>query len=82
MAKTSEPAKFSSKECRVQGYLHPKYYLMFKGFTESEALNESQAINKLINDFFKRLPVNAQQNYIDLGKEVLQQKRKPSKNSY
>jgi len=41
---------------RVQGYLKPKQISLLKGFTDSNSLSQSAALNMIVKDFFSRLP--------------------------
>jgi hypothetical protein len=41
---------------KVTGYLKPKNEALFRGFTSTNEVSDSEAVNIMVKDFFSRLP--------------------------
>lgn len=54
----------SSHERRVVSYLRPKNHNIFKAYAKAEEMNDSEAVNHIINNFFARLSPEQKQSYL------------------
>ena len=60
----------SSNERKVQSYLKPKTFNMFKAYATAEKMSESSAANHIITRFFNTMSPEQKESYLHKAKNI------------
>lgn len=60
----------SSNERKVQGYLKPKNYTIFKAYVTVEELTDSEGVNVVMNEFFNKMSPEQKQSYLSRSRRL------------
>lgn len=60
----------NSNDRRIQGYLKPRKFILFKAYVDIEEVSESHAINQMFDFFMQQFSEHDKQLFIEHYKKI------------